>query len=194
MNFLLGGLLYLKKKSILIIKDNNGSFIIHFILWFTILLTLILFGLQIGIGRIEQTQIQTATDAASLAGISTIQVNPVSEKVEIVEDQQGDVTEVNVTIDNWEIDADGNKANDEAKNTYLFNTNKYLDDDEFKSTLNPEGIVYTNDAGADSLFYEYNVKVTDKRKPFILWNPFFGDDKEIEYSMESTSKTRIIIP
>jgi len=194
----------LKKKLTLIINDQRGSYVISFVFIFLVIFLLIVFSLQVGLMMIQGTQIQTATDAATLAAISTIQANPISTEPDVVFDVQGEIAEINMETEKWEIDADETDAFWEGAVLYAYNTSfssldklvmkgellQQNESGEYKEILHNPIVVDNN---SPDLYYKYNLEVTDKRNPLIVWKPFF-ENGEIKYKMESSSKSRIVIP
>ncbi len=194
----------LKKKLISIINDQRGSYVISFVFIFLVIFLLIVFSLQVGLMMIQGTQIQTATDAATLAAISAIKVNPVSTQPDVVFDNQGEISEINMESEEWEIDANGERVFWEGTYPYVLNTGqsqlikvakKYEllqrnESGEYKEIQQNPIIV---GKGSPDLYYKYNLEVSDKRNPLIIWKPFF-ENGEIEYKMKSSSKSRIVIP
>lgn len=191
----------LKKKLTLIINDQRGSYVISFVFIFLVIFLLIVFSLQVGLMMIQGTQIQTATDAATLAAISTIKVNPVSTQPDVVFDDQGEISEINMESEEWEINASDFDAWLVGLLTYKLNSSIY------KATLKGE-LLQQNESGeykeiqqnpiivgkgSPDLYYKYNLEVSDKRNPLMIWKPFF-ENGEIEYKMKSSSKSRIVIP
>jgi len=191
----------LKKKLTLIINDQRGSYVISFVFIFLVIFLLIVFSLQVGLMMIQGTQIQTATDAATLAAISAIKVNPVSTEPNVVFDDQGEISEINMESEEWEINASDFDAWLVGLLTYKLNTSIY------KATLKGE-LLQQNESGeykeiqqnpiivgkgSPDLYYKYNLEVSDKRNPLMVWKPFF-ENGEIKYKMESSSKSRIVIP
>ncbi len=194
----------LKKKLISIINDQRGSYVISFVFIFLVIFLLIVFSLQVGLMMIQGTQIQTATDAATLAAISAIKVNPVSTEPNVVIDDQGEISEINMESEEWEIDANGERVFWEGTYPYVLNTGqsqlikvakKYEllqrnESGEYKEIQQNPIIV---GKGSPDLYYKYNLEVSDKRNPLMIWKPFF-ENGEIEYKMKSSSKSRIVIP
>lgn len=194
----------LKKKLTLIINDQRGSYVISFVFIFLVIFLLIVFSLQVGLMMIQGTQIQTATDAATLAAISTIQANPISTEPDVVFDVQGEIAEINMETEKWEIDADETDAFWEGAVLYAYNTSfssldklvmkgellQQNESGEYKEILHNPIVVDNN---SPDLYYKYNLEVTDKRNPLMVWKPFF-ENGEIKYKMESSSKSRIVIP
>lgn len=194
----------LKKKLTLIINDQRGSYVISFVFIFLVIFLLIVFSLQVGLMMIQGTQIQTATDAATLAAISTIKVNPVSTQPDVVFDDQGEISEINMESEEWEIDADETDAFWEGAVLYVYNTSfssldklvmkgellQQNESGEYKEIQQNPIIV---GKGSPDLYYKYNLEVTDKRNPLMVWKPFF-ENGEIKYKMKSSSKSRIVIP
>ncbi len=194
----------LKKKLTLIINDQRGSYVISFVFIFLVIFLLIVFSLQVGLMMIQGTQIQTATDAATLAAISTIQANPVSTEPDVVFDDQGEISEINMETEKWEIDADETDAFWEGAVLYAYNTSfssldklvmkgellQQNESGEYKEIQQNPIIV---GKGSPDLYYKYNLEVTDKRNPLMVWKPFF-ENGEIKYKMKSSSKSRIVIP
>ncbi len=194
----------LKKKLTLIINDQRGSYVISFVFIFLVIFLLIVFSLQVGLMMIQGTQIQTATDAATLAAISTIQANPISTEPDVVFDVQGEIAEINMETEKWEIDADETDAFWEGAVLYVYNTSfssldklvmkgellQQNESGEYKEILHNPIVVDNN---SPDLYYKYNLEVTDKRNPLMVWKPFF-ENGEIKYKMESSSKSRIVIP
>lgn len=194
----------LKKKLISIIDDQRGSYVISFVFIFLVIFLLIVFSLQVGLMMIQGTQIQTATDAATLAAISAIKVNPVSTQPDVVFDDQGEISEISMESEEWEIDANGERVFWEGTYPYVLNTGqsqlikvakKYEllqrnESGEYKEIQQNPIIV---GKGSPDLYYKYNLEVSDKRNPLMIWKPFF-ENGEIEYKMKSSSKSRIVIP
>ena len=194
----------LKKKLISIINDQRGSYVISFVFIFLVIFLLIVFSLQVGLMMIQGTQIQTATDAATLAALSAIKVNPVSTQPDVVFDDQGEISEINMESEEWEIDANGERVFWEGTYPYVLNTGqsqlikvakKYEllqrnESGEYKEIQQNPIIV---GKGSPDLYYKYNLEVSDKRNPLMIWKPFF-ENGEIEYKMKSSSKSRIVIP
>lgn len=191
----------LKKKLTLIINDQRGSYVISFVFIFLVIFLLIVFSLQVGLMMIQGTQIQTATDAATLAAISTIKVNPVSTEPNVVIDDQGEISEINMESEEWEINASDFDAWLVGLLTYKLNSSIYKatlkgellqqnESGEYKEILHNPIVVDNN---SPDLYYKYNLEVTDKRNPLMIWKPFF-ENGEIEYKMKSSSKSRIVIP
>ncbi len=194
----------LKKKLTLIINDQRGSYVISFVFIFLVIFLLIVFSLQVGLMMIQGTQIQTATDAATLAAISAIKVNPVSTQPDVVFDDQGEISEINMESEEWEIDANGERVFWEGTYPYVLNTGqsqlikvakKYEllqrnESGEYKEIQQNPIIV---GKGSPDLYYKYNLEVSDKRNPLMIWKPFF-ENGEIKYKMKSSSKSRIVIP
>lgn len=195
---------YLKKKSTLIINDQRGSYVISFVFIFLVIFLLIVFSLQVGLMMIQGTQIQTATDAATLAAISAIKINPVSTEPDVVIDDQGEISEINMETDEWEIDANKYNVFWEGTYPYVLNTGQSQlikvamqyellqrnESGEYKEILHNPIVVDNN---SPDLYYKYNLEVTDKRNPLMVWKPFF-ENGEIKYKMKSSSKSRIVIP
>lgn len=174
---------YLKKKSTSILNDQRGSYVISFVFIFLIIFMTMMMFVQVGIMMIKNTEIQTATDAASLAGASTIEAVPIDYDVEIIENN-GVIDEVNLKAKDWEIIADEEIADDAAKTTYRLNAN--LDDDDFTGEL--KNIDETNHT------YTYQAEIKDKTPPFMVLKSLFKNHEGIYFYMKSISKTRVVLP
>lgn len=139
--------------------------------------------MQIGIMMIKNTEMQTASDAASLAGVSSIQAVPLTEEANIVENN-GQIESVNIQVSQWEIQADQDKADEEAIKTYQFNTD--LNEADYTGEMKTIDDV--------NHIYSYQSEIKDTNPPLIILKSLFKDHEGVYFHIKSTSKARVVIP
>jgi hypothetical protein len=105
---------------VLLIKDQNGSISMWGIIFMAMLLVFTVWILETGKVLTILADLQTAADAASLAGAMTAEVVPQKE-YEAELDDKGDITAVNEIITGWETEINKEEADREANKLFVPN-------------------------------------------------------------------------